>query len=376
MRLTGLLLAICLAGPAVAQDREAEQETAIVVRGASLSETARELAECLARHCPPAEDIEATLAHAENQFMAGDYPGSRRTLAKGHGRNARHARTLPVEVADLDRAYGRLVNLNGFPDIGRFLQIRAVDALRAGLDDNDGRVLAQRLMVGDEFARAGRERAAEDIYQAVARRARKTGRFDLVGYAMLREAMMYGAIASSRPLYRSTANHKIRLIENSQEPGLAPYRMAAKLLRAQLALLDGDRAGLDKAIASIPPQAVGKPLLVYSPPIVLDPRTDTTTGSGVDPQWIDVAFRIGADGTVREIETLRDSGNVRKSWPQWVHKAVAGRRYSPQGTDGAMRVERFSYVLDSVLTTRSRIRVRATSGRITSLDITNDPSQS
>jgi tetratricopeptide (TPR) repeat protein len=375
MRATGLLLAIVLTAPAAAQDRDGEQDTQIVVTGISLAQTQRQLAECLARHCPPAEDIEATLAHAENQFIAGDYAGARRTLAKGHGRNYKYAKTLPVEVADLDRAYGRLTNLNGFPEIGRFLQIRSLQALKAGLDDDDGRVLVQRVMLGDEFARAGRERAAEDVYRAVAKRARKTGRFDLQGYAMLREALMYGAIASSWSQYRDAAEHRIRALENTREPELAPYRSAAKLLRAQLALLKGDHAALDKAIAAIPPQASGKPMLVYAPPVAVD-RTGTTTAKLSDPEWIDVAFRIAADGTVREVETLRDSGNVGRYWPAAVHKAVAARRYTPQATDGAMRIERFSYVHDSVAATGTRIPQRLSRGRISSLDITEDPSRS
>ncbi|MDT8759503.1 TonB C-terminal domain-containing protein [Sphingomonas psychrotolerans] len=369
------MLALVLAAPAAAQDHQEEQDAPIVVTGVSLAQTQKQLADCLARHCPPAEDIEATLAHAENQFIAGDYAGARRTLAKGHGRNYRHRKTLPVEVADLDRAFGRLTNLNGLPDNGWFFQIRSLQALKAGLDDNDGRVLVQRLMVGDEFARAGRERAAEDIYRAVAKRARKTGRFDLLGYAMLREALMYGAIATSWPQYLGASERRIRALENSREPELAPYRSAARLLRAQLALYKGDRAALDKAIAAIPPQPNGKPMLVYAPPVALE-RTGTTTAKVSDPEWIDVAFRIAADGTVREVETLRDSGNVGKYWTAAVHKAVAARRYTPQATDGAMRIERFSYVHDVAAATGTRLPMRLSRGRISSLDITDDPSRS
>src|SRR5689334_6772385 len=105
------LLAAALALAAGGQDRRAGQEVEIVVKGASLNETRKQLDDCLARHCTPGEDIDATLAHAENQFVSGDYQGAQRTLAKGHGRNWRYATTLPVEVADLDRAYGRLTNL-------------------------------------------------------------------------------------------------------------------------------------------------------------------------------------------------------------------------------------------------------------------------
>jgi hypothetical protein len=52
---------------------------------------------------------------------------------------------------------------------------------------------------------------------------------------------------------------------------------------------------------------------------------------------------------------------------------VAARRYAPQATDGATRVERFSYVHDSVAAAGTRIRTRLSRGRITSLDITDEP---
>jgi hypothetical protein len=376
MRTTGLLLAIFLASPAAAQD-SGQQDVEIVVRGASLTETRKQLDDCLARHCPPAEDIEATLAHAENQFLAGAYGGAQRTLAKGHSRNARYARTLPTEVADLDRAYGRLTNLIGFPDKGRFLQIQSLEALKTGLGDSDARVLMQRLAVADEFARAGRERAADDVYRSVAKRAHKAGNLQVQGHAMLREAMMYGAIALSWPQYRAFADGRIRQIESTREPELAPFRTAASLLRAKLALFDGDHAALEKAIAAIPPQS-GKPLLVYSPPVVLDSHIETTIRTTPDPEWIDIRFRIAADGTVRDVETARDSGNVHGSWPQPVEKAIAARRYAPlalpPGSEGVLRLERFSLVHDVASITESRIRARKTQGRITSLDLTDDSS--
>ena len=45
----------------------------IVVTGRPLAGTARALAECIVRHCPPDEEIDRTLAHMENPFIAGRY---------------------------------------------------------------------------------------------------------------------------------------------------------------------------------------------------------------------------------------------------------------------------------------------------------------
>ena len=77
MHRTGILLfALASASPALAQQQRAEDpqdNAAIVVTGTPLAESAKRLKDCIARHCPPKEDIDASLAHAENQFIAGDY---------------------------------------------------------------------------------------------------------------------------------------------------------------------------------------------------------------------------------------------------------------------------------------------------------------
>ena len=82
-RLSALpFLALAFAAPAGAQ--QAGQPGAapvagdIVVTARSLQDTADALAACIARNCPPDEDIAATLAHAENQFVGGDYRSARR----------------------------------------------------------------------------------------------------------------------------------------------------------------------------------------------------------------------------------------------------------------------------------------------------------
>ena len=100
-----LLLLLILAAPAAAQQSPAPDEE-ILVTGKSLGVTARELQECLARNCPPDEDIAATLAHAENLFVAGDYDNARSVLRASVGRNDDEAEDFPVEVSYLNRATG------------------------------------------------------------------------------------------------------------------------------------------------------------------------------------------------------------------------------------------------------------------------------
>lgn len=388
MRLLLLLLSTGLAFPALAQD--AEEQTTIVITGKPLAETEADLAACLARKCPPKEDIAASIAHAENQFIAGDYAAARRTLGQSRGRNHRHAATLPVEVAGLDRAYGRMSDHDGRPDASRLAQIDAIDALRAGLDSTDARVLMQRLMIGDEFAKTGRLRAASDVYGQVRRQARKAGQINVAGYAMLRDAVVHAAAATKLPEYRQAAERKIAAIEKTREPELAAFRDAARILHANVAAYNGDSAAINSAIAGMAARPPEKPLLVFAPAVdaarpgaydaVLNASKTALTQSYGKAEWIDLRFRIAVDGTVQDTEILRDSGNLSGVWTDLVVQAVAGRRYAPlqlaAGSEGPIRIERFSLVHDLMSVTGSRISGRDSRGRITSLDITDESPRS
>lgn len=385
MRALLLLVSTSLAAPALAQDKPQESQT-VVITGTPLAETEARLAACLARKCPPREDIDASLAHAENQLAAGDYRGGRQTLDQARGRNRQYAALLPVDVSDLLRARGRLTNLDGRVGPGRLSQIESLEALKAGLDNDDSRVLMQRLLVGDEFAQTGRVKAAEHIYSKVERQARKAGQVRVAGYAMLRDALVHSILAGVLPEFRSTAERKIRKVEATREPELAEFRDAAKLVRAQLAFASKDETAIDRALAAIPPRSPDKPLLVYSPAIIENQavlpgrRTLLTSDSEGAPEWIDIQFRIAADGSVSDVDIMRDSGNLSAGWPKLVEKSVRGRRYAPlalpPGSEGARRVERFSYIHDIAAETGSRIAGRSYFGRITSLDMTHDPSAS
>ncbi|ATY32322.1 hypothetical protein [Sphingomonas psychrotolerans] len=375
------LLALA-AFPACAQGDGPSDQT-IVVTGTPLSKTEADLKDCLARKCPPREDIDASLAHAENQFVAGYYTEARQTLAAARGRNARYAATLPVEVADLTRAYGRLSEHHGYQNVGRILQIDALDALKAGLEKGDSRVLMQRLMVGDQFGKQGRFRAAIDVYTKVAKQAREAGQPAVMGFAMLREAVLYGAASYSNPAYREGTEQRIKAIEQTTEPELAEFRFAARLLRARLLSERGDKQALDTALTAFKGQELDRPVLVFAPPLRLDRvsghedgRIQAPKNINRTPEWIDVRYRIAADGTVNDVETVRESPHFEGRWPKKVHENLALRRYAPfklaGGADGMTRIERFTMVYDVYDPTGSRLRQRAASGRIRSLDLTDD----
>ncbi|RSY78773.1 hypothetical protein DAH66_18195 [Sphingomonas koreensis] len=381
-----LLVSALLVLPALAHAQDSAHVQTVLVTGKALAETESQLKACLARNCPPREDIDASLAHAENQFIAGEYHAARSTLAAARGRNARYASQYPVEVADLIRAYGRLTDLDGYRNLSRLLQIESLDALKAGLDQGDSRVLMQRLMTGDEFARSGQIVAAINVYRKVAKQADKAKLPQVRGHAMFREAVLYGAVSEVRLAYRSTAEDAIRRIEKTTQPELGPFREAAGMLRASLASARGDKQAIDKAVASLGTK-VNKPVLIYAPTVQVDQANVAPTGIGLaslgldtGPQWIDVRFRIAADGTVHDVETLRQSDTVHGIWPKKVHEALAGRRYAPlrlaADDDGLARIERFTMVFDTHTPTGSRLRSLTLVGRLSSIDLTPEPAGS
>lgn len=382
MRVVAALLAISCATPAFAQEKSASEDQTIVVTGQSLVATQKELDACLARHCPPREDIAASLRHAENQFVAGDYHAARETLAASRTRNAKYAADYPVEVADLQRAYGRVINHDGEPARGRLAQIDAVFALKAGLGSDDDRVLAQRLLVGDEALRTGDIANADRVYRQVEQQARKRGSIAVAGHAMFRSAMLYGTLAAQYPQFVGDARQRIRRLEQTTEPELAEFRTAAKLLRARLEAARGDTAALNSVVAELRDARLDRPVLIADTPVKLD-RPDgltvnaSTAGTNRPPEWIDVRYHIAPDGSVGDVETVRQSESLHGGWNKLVEAAVAKRRYAPMAVaaDAPVldRVERFSLIYDQAGRTGSRLTERTSFGRLTSIDLTPDP---
>ncbi|MEP9361186.1 hypothetical protein [Sphingomonas sp. KR3-1] len=381
MRALALLMAIAAATPAFAQ-QEAGQDagSAIVVTGKSLSDTEKQLKDCLARHCPPMEDMEASMGHAENQLLAGDYLGSRDTLAAAHDRNVSHAKEFPLEFSDLERAFGRVTDLNGKPESGKLHQIVSFETLKQGFGDADSRALMQQLATGDAFAQGGRIRAATDIYREVAKRARAEGKPQLAGIAMFREAVLYTSISTVDFTYRDTARDAIRAILKTREPELEETRVAAGVLQARLAKERGDDAAMEREIAKLAGKGFKTPVLVYDEPLYRDPppvgrfKRDLQS----NPEWVDIRFRIDASGHVRDVEQIRQSPELTIAWADRIREVIGRRRYVPldlpPGSEGLTRIERYTMVFDMAgVVTGTHMPTRKATPRFTSLDITPEP---
>lgn len=372
--------ALVCAAPAAAQT--ARDGSDIIVTATPLDQTARRLAECLARNCPPKEDIDASLAHAENQFVAGDYAGARGTLSKAVRRNNGYRRVLPVEVSDLQRAYGRMIDVGGRPDVARILQIDSLDTLKEGLDGDDHRVFLQRALVADQFAQNGRWRAAEDIYAQIERKAAAAGLPQVSAYALLRRANLLGALAASDEMHAPRYRALLNRLEKLPGDALTRYRLAATLLRAKDAAQRHDDTALEAIVAGIDATRFAQPHLLYAPTIVLgrtSPSQLPESGATVPPQWADFRITIGQNGRVESAEILRQSPHLEQRWIREVRNSIVHRRYTPYTGDPtsapATRIERFSFVQDWAnndhpMSRSSRIRGQKADVRVAWIDLT------
>lgn len=110
-----MLAALFLVATAQAVAAPAAPSRDVVVKARPLATYKSDPDACIARHCPPKNEIAASLAYAQARLLAGDYAGSRSTLLKVRRRNARFAADLPVDVSDLHHATARVADLNGRP---------------------------------------------------------------------------------------------------------------------------------------------------------------------------------------------------------------------------------------------------------------------
>jgi hypothetical protein len=387
-------LAILIAAQSAPAAAAASPQHDVVVTARPLADTARALEQCIARHCRPDEDVQASLAHAENQFVAGDYRSARRTLLAARGRDRRFARQYPVPVSDLLRAGSRIAAHLGETRDYQIETIDTLDALRAGLPASDARVLEQRIEVADMFVTVGRFDAATPIYADVERAAHRLGLAVLEGAAALRPATIVLRSGAAPPDARRDALRSLDRLAADPRPAMASSAMVARVVRAQYQARQGDSRPLDALIADLRRREANvAPVLVFAPPIDLagPPRATTSTDNGppvrdilsrlpvgsFDHQWIDVSFWVRPDGTVGDVDVTRQSVPTVAEWDRPVLTSIAQRRYLPlslpPGDPGVLRVERYTYTSSFDDTaTYTRIRVRDGAPRLEMLDLTLD----
>ena len=365
---------LALSAPAFAQDREEGSGQTIIVTGTSLAQTERNLRECLARNCPPEEDIAATLAHVENQFIAGDYAAARRTNKASLARNERYAARLPVDVSNLYRAGSRIaVHLGEGQDYEQSTW-GIKRALKEGLPGTDPQLVGADLEIANMQASMGRIDFARETYEKAAKNAEKINRLDLAAQARLRIAwlsQLEGDVGLTR--------RKLRRIAEDRRPETRVARLSALILLARLDRKEGREASSSAVIDELRTANLPKPVLLFAPPVDAPGRkidegeqgsaTRLIAMQNFDDTWIDVGFWVTPSGRVSDAEILRSSGST--GWAQNLMKSISGRIYSPSANqDGTYRVERYTFTSLWGDMTGSRIRARSPNARIEYLDLT------
>jgi len=385
-QLTTMLLIAGVNSPATAND-EAPRE--IVVTARSLKDTESDLKACLARKCPPDQDIKASLAHAENQFVEGNYRDARSTLVNALGRNRKHKGQYPIEVSDLLRANGNVAAHLGEANVYRLSVLDMRDTLKGALKSNDYRVFGAEIEVADSRMKLGYLDEASDKYLEVEKRALAVGLPQVAAIARLRDLSLrvQRAETEKTEFRKKEALDGIDAFLNAPTGGSEDIKIAAEILKSRLDRASGNSETADRLIARY--AALGgtnRPVLLYSTPIKMNEAQAARAMAGgsdlnrigtqvVENRWVDVGFWIGADGKVDAPEILRNKGDT--DWADVVLKAIKTRIYAPlkmEGDDaslGVYAIERYSltaqYEND---VTGTRIRQRSPVARIERTDLT------
>ena len=383
---------LLLATPALAQD---DGET-IVVTATLLEDSAKALEECLSRGCPPEEDIRLTLAHAENQFVEGDYKDGDQTLNKSISRNKKHKSDVPELLAGLYRSSARFSEHLGEANDFKFATLNMRDTLRDVFGKDDRRVLIAQTEVGDSRAKLGSIRDARDVYEQVEKRALELDYPRVASFALLRQALLlqveWGRNKRGGPKLDAYQAALDNLINNPLRDS-DDFSLVARVLKARL-MRELDQPGATDELIKTFASAGGteRPVLLYSDPLDrvaesalgVDRRTGNLQSNTLDrlttpqlnkPRFVDIGFWIRPDGSTAEIEVLRAQGP--DDWHKLVITQIDSRRYAPlklePAAPGLFHIERYTQTARfENNSTGTRIRRRDVNFRIEKLDLTPD----
>jgi hypothetical protein len=342
------------------------------------------LQQCLARRCPAEEEIRATLAHAENLFVAGDYHMARRILKKSIGRNGDAAATLPIPVSNLYRANGRVAAHLGESEDYVRSTYRTWSVLRDGQGVPAWLSLSARMDVANMITATQGAHAGQRAFRQLEQEAAQLGRPDIAALARLRGLWVKYRSDPSRSVER-----ELREILAAAGPERRIARTGALILLARIERERGMAGGAtDALVAELAQTPTLRPTLLYAPPLPVvrgdkwwaDPSrvpvysvTSQLPTDNFEDRWVDIGFWVQPNGRVEEAEILRQSGSP--GWLKPVLASVAGRVYAPLASgEGHYRVERFTYTSNWRKRIDTRLRVRSQDGVIQNLDLTADPS--
>jgi hypothetical protein len=374
MRRATLALLLMVSFPAAGQEIARDNPTpTIVVTGVRIQSLRDRLAACIARGCPPNEEIDAALALAEAIFESGDFEQARIAVAQSLDRNRRHARQYPEPVADLYRAQTRVARHLGRDEEAVRSSYAILRTLTQGIPGEDERHFTARLEIAEMLYNQAstspteyRLRQARRELGVLARRAAQSGRPAVAAYAELRATWMGYLIAPHGPAFEELS----AMAENPRPEGRT-LATGAKILLARIHRDRGETGRSDTLIAEVARTLAGRRNLIFSPPYELHASpglTGMTANAQFEDQWIDVGFWIDANGRVRDLEIVRFHGTP--DWSRPLMGSIRGRIYSTNA-DGTptYRLERYSYTAGRGESTGTRLSTRVGHPRVEYYDL-------
>ncbi|WP_294322660.1 hypothetical protein [uncultured Sphingomonas sp.] len=321
------------------------------------------LAACLARKCPPAEDVEASLQASVEQFSAGRYAKARHVLLRSIARNRRHAADLPGPVSSLYATLATVAEHDGYPREWMYASRGNVQVLRKYLGPSNPATLQEEMTLARDLLENGNISSATGTLTKVQRLALDSGKTDLAAGATFRLAWLEMGLGNQK--------RAMRLMDDAiaiAGPANRTMNDLHAIFLARIALRKGDGGAIDALAARLRQSAVARPTLLSSRPVedVQAPAGMMSNGAATgDIRLADVGYWIRPDGRTSDAEILTTSGLGQ--WERAVLQQVRERRYIPlevpAGHPGIYRIDRFTIRSAFDFVTGSRIAQRA--GRAT-----------
>lgn len=292
------------------------------------------LAACLARACPPKEEIEASLRVSVDQFADGRYGDARATLQRAIARNRDQAAALPGPVSSLYATLATVAEHQGDAGLWRASARTNVAVLQRYLGAADKATLTQQLAFADSLIRLGPMEKVDGLYRAVQDTAAGTGQQGLAARAAFRRAWLALMLQHDADAVR-LADDAVALAA-PDDRAIGQWR---DILRARVAMRRGDAQALDTLAATLRQSTRRAPELLYAPSIPdvnrsrsiieTDRRNDsalrfTVRATAGVPTGTRIAQRIGRLTVhvvdLTETEAMRAAREERERAPAGTHE--------------------------------------------------------
>lgn len=301
-----------------------------------------DLAACLARNCPPGEEVEAALDAAVQQFGDARYVDAKQNLSRTISRSRRHSGEMPELFASLLATFATVAQHEGDDRQFERTTFERARFLREHLGETSLEAIAADLDSGDMQVTLGRTRGAEAWYRRAQELAGRSGRQRVAAAILFRRAWL--ALGSQNfGAARRLGDEALALAG----PGNTAIAEMVRILQIRIAFQRGDEEVVERSLAELRAIDRPAPMLVTAPRIrALGPPSSRTDRADVGTiRFMDLGFWVRPDGRTADIEVLRSDGDATLFNP--VLRQVAERRYAPApgeaGDPGVYQIERYTY---------------------------------